>query len=95
MKKRYKKYTLTAHNGRGDGDNGESFGSRDKAMEIETSCRCISIKRGGVMVTVKIITSDKKAYTDPQKIHIPENDTYAAFYRIVDNYQPKTEEETA
>lgn len=47
------------------------------------------------MVTVKIITSDKKAYTDPQKIHIPENDTYAAFYRIVDNYQPKTEEETA
>lgn len=65
-------------------------------MEIETSCRCISIgiKRGVVMVTVKIITSDQKAYTDPQKIHIPKNDTYAAFYRIVDNYRPKAEEET-
>lgn len=49
------------------------------------------------MVKVTIRTSDGKVYTDPSEIHIPRNEKYEAFYRSVDQYEPKetTEEETA
>ena len=48
------------------------------------------------MVTVRIITSDGKVYTNPKDVHIPRNKKYAIFYRIVDNYKPvNKKDETA
>jgi len=55
------------------------------------------IKRGGVMaVTVRIITSDGKVHLNPEEVHIPRNEKYEAFYRIVENYKPvQKKDETA
>lgn len=48
-------------------------------------------------VTVTITTADGKVYTDPSKIKIPRNENTEAFYRMLENYVPKTttKEDTA
>ena len=49
-------------------------------------------------VTVTITTADGKVYTDPTKVKIPRTEYTEAFYRMLENYVPKTnktKEETA
>ena len=40
-------------------------------------------------VTVRIITSDGKVHENPEEVHIPRNEKYEMFYRIVENYRPE------
>lgn len=47
-------------------------------------------------VTIRIITSDGKVHMNPEEVHIPRNEKYETFYRMVENYEPvKKKDETA
>lgn len=47
-------------------------------------------------VTVRIITNDGKVHLNPEEVHIPRNEKYEMFYRILENYKPvRKKDETA